>query len=44
MKIRRQSATFQLEEDAFKRNAEGISKFFHELLIFIEIFTDEALS
>ena len=31
MKIRRQSWTFQVKEDPFSKNAEGISKIYHKV-------------
>ena len=36
MKYRRQSGTFQFEEDTFPRNAEGISKIYHEVLLILK--------
>ena len=32
MNIRRQCSNFQFEEDPVSKNAEGISKFYHEVL------------
>ena len=42
MKIRRQSGNFQLEEDPFSKVAQGFSKIYHEVLILIKKFADQA--
>ena len=36
MSIRRQNNIFQFQEDPFSKNAEGISKIYHELLIILK--------
>ena len=36
MNIRRQCNTFQFEEDPFSKNAEGISKNYHEVLFLLK--------
>ena len=33
MTIRRQSGTFQFEEDSFSKNAQGISQIHHKVLL-----------
>ena len=37
MKIRRQSNTFQFEEDSFSKNGESIIKNYHEVLLLKKI-------
>ena len=36
MKIRRQSGTFQFEEDPFSKNVQGIGKFHHDVLLLMK--------
>ena len=36
MNIRRQSNTFQFEEDPLSKNVEGISKTYHEVLLLMK--------
>ena len=36
MNIRRQSGTFQFEEDPFSKNVQGIGKYYHEVLVLIK--------
>ena len=35
MNIRRQSGNFQIEQDPFAENAQGISKIYHEGLLLV---------
>ena len=37
MKLRRQSGTFQFEEDPFSKNVQGIGKFYHEVLLLTKL-------
>ena len=37
MSIRRQSGNFQFEENHFSKNAQGISKICHEILLVMKI-------
>ena len=41
MDIRRQSNTFQFEEDPFSKNSEGISKIYHEVLLLLKFLQTE---
>ena len=36
MNIRRQSGTFQSEEDSFTKNVQGFSNFYHEVMLLLE--------
>ena len=36
MNIRRQSGTFQFEEDPFSKDARGISKIYHEVFLLLK--------
>ena len=40
MKYKRQSITFQFEEDPFSKGVEVISKIYHEVFLYIETFTN----
>ena len=42
MKIRRQSDTFQLEEDPFSKNFQGIGKIQHEVLLLLKFLPNKS--
>ena len=42
MNIRRQSANFQLEEDPFSKNVQGIGKMYHEVLLLMKILQNKS--
>ena len=41
MNIRRQSGTFEFEEDTFSKNVQGIGKVYHEVLLLMKFLQTE---